>query len=91
MEKLKNVNFALVAFIAFAVRMVAMGASISEALVMLVLAGLYGYDKWLNKSSDTLKEEQRVQKMERDIADLKSTIASIKLGAASAGIRKLGG
>lgn len=90
---MKKINFALLAFVAFSVRMVAMGATFSEALVMLVLAGMYAYDRYLHFHPLRNSDKAWTEKVEKELAEVKSAVSAVKLGAAAMGhgLRKLGG
>lgn len=99
MEKLKNINFALLAFIAFSVRIVALGANLSDAIALLVLAALYGGTKLLQakaaEHADKNKEEfaKLVAKTNADIAMLNEKIEKeiSEVRGSVAGIKLSGG
>lgn len=90
---MRKINFALLAFVAFSIRMVALGASFSDAVVMLVLAAMYAYDRWLHFHPMRNSDKAWTEKIERELADVRSAVAAVKLGAVAVGqgLRKLGG
>jgi hypothetical protein len=97
MEKIKslllNANVALLAFVAFTVRLVVTGVNFSEALALLVYAGLYGYTKWLKAREEITKDKHFTDKVEKELQDLRSAVGAMKLGQATWGMntRKVGG
>lgn len=77
LKKLKDLtpNFALIAFLAFTVKMLVFTASFPDALIMGVLAGLYGYTQYLKRFQPyTLDEAVR-----NDLIEVKTALAKLKL------------
>lgn len=96
MEKIKafilKSNFALLGFIAFATRLVAVGTSFSDALALLAFTGLYAYDKWLHLQTDNVIAADEKFKTDtiNDLANIKSAISAVKLGQAyNPGLRRV--
>lgn len=73
MEKIKSllsglkkglfgINFALIAFISYVSKTVAIGASFQDALIFLSISALYGYTLYLNsKKPDPVRLNSEVQ------------------------------
>lgn len=97
MEKIKklllNSNVSMLAFIAFTVRLIVTGVNFSEALALLVYAGLYGYSKWLSDREQITKDHKFTEEIRKEIQDVKSAVSAMKIGQATwgANMRKVGG
>lgn len=76
-EKLKSlqINFALIALICFMVKMIAVSASIADAVIVLGLAGLYGYTQHL-KRFQPYKLDDAVAK---DLIEVKSALTKLNM------------
>lgn len=68
-------KFPAILFAAFAVRLVVVGASIGDALALLVFGGLVGYKLYLR----TIKKVAVNEIVLKDVAELKSNIQALKL------------
>lgn len=76
-EKLKNIqmNYALVAFACFMVKMLVVDASIADAVIVLGLGGLYGYTQYL-KRFQPYKLDDAVA---RDLVEVKSALSKLNM------------
>lgn len=73
---MKNINASLILLIAQTARCVGFGASIGDAIALIALCGLYGYLQLLkSKESEPLND-----KVAKDLDEVKSAIAAIKVG-----------
>lgn len=77
LEKIKSlkINFALIAFLCFTIKMIALSASPSDSVVMVVLGALYGYTQYL-KRFEPYKLEDAVMK---DLQEVKIALSQMKL------------
>lgn len=70
-----ELNFALIAFIAFSVKVLVFDASIADSLILGVLSGLYGYTQYLKRFQPyNLDEEVRA-----DLSEVKSALSSLNM------------
>lgn len=87
MEKIKafliKANVSLLAFTAFAVRLIAFGTNISDAVALLVFASLYGYEKWLKTKDFKPLDQVFIEETKKDLSDLKSNVSAIRIGTAA--------
>jgi len=77
LKKLRNlqVNFALIIFIAFSVKMLLFNATIADSLIVGILAGLYGYTQYL-KRFQPYRLDDAVQK---DLNEVKSALTKLNM------------
>jgi hypothetical protein len=77
MEKLKSlqINFALVAFICFTIKILAFSASFPDSIILLVLGGLYGYTQYL-KRFQPYKLDEAVM---RDLIEVKTALSKMNM------------
>lgn len=77
LEKIKalQVNFALIAFTCYMVKVLAVSTSISDSVILLGLGGLYGYTQYL-KRFQPYKLDDAVMK---DLVEVKKALASINM------------
>lgn len=66
-------NIQIVLLVAFTARLVVFGASIGDALALFALAGLFGFNQWLNSN----KEEPVNEKVKADITELKTQVSNL--------------
>ena len=74
-EKLKSLNFTLLAFIAFTVKILVIDATIADSLIIAVLAGVYGYTQYL-KRFQPYKLDDAVMK---DLVEVKSALSKMNI------------
>lgn len=81
LEKLKTlqVNYALIIFSAFAVKMLVTTPSIADSAIVLVFGALYGYTQHL-KRFQPYKLEDAVM---RDLAEVKSALSKVNMTQAA--------
>lgn len=81
LEKLKTlqVNYALIVFVAFAIKMLVTSPSIADATITLVFGSLYGYTQYL-KRFQPYKLDEAVM---RDLAEVKSALSKINMTQAT--------
>lgn len=86
MEKLMRF-LPLALFCAFSLKLMALGAQLTDSLVLLVLAGYSAYhefktvDKQLKDFEGRLKENERtITQKAKEIEDVKALLSSVKLG-----------
>lgn len=77
LKKLKNlkINFALIAFMAYAVKMILVSASFADSIVMGVLAATYGYTQFLKRFQPYKLDETVAQ----DLLEVKTALSKLKL------------
>lgn len=77
MEKLKSlqINFALLAFCLFTVKMMVISATIPDSIITLVLGSLYGYTQYL-KRFQPYKLDEAVAK---DLLEVKAALSKMSL------------
>ena len=77
LEKIKSlkVNFALIIFSCFAVKMIIISATFADSIIMAVLSGLYGYTQYLRRF-EPYKLEDAVM---RDLQEVKVALSHLKL------------
>lgn len=97
MQKLKaffqNLNYAVMGFIAFSVRLAIFGATLADALAIFAFAGLYGFQIYL-KHQDVKKYNEKFeadvkiefQKAAEEIAKVKTAVSGMTLGNSMRGI-----
>lgn len=75
--KMKNlqVNYALIAFLAYCVKMLAFTPSFADSIIVAVLAGLYGYTQYLKRFQPYNLDEE----VKKDIAEVKTALSTIKM------------
>lgn len=75
LSRLKKIqlNFALIAFLAYIVKILILEASFADAIVAGVLAGLYGYSLYL-KRFQPYKLDEEVRK---DLTEVKNAMSKI--------------
>jgi len=77
-EKVKNfiksINIPMIAFIGLSTRIIYVGSGWGEALAIAAIAGLYGYDKFLNRTDIIW-----MKKVEKEIVDVKNAVSSVKM------------
>lgn len=74
-EKLKNLNFTLLAFIFFTIKILVIQATFADSLIMAVLAALYGYSQYL-KRFQPYKLDEAVMK---DLVEVKSALSKLNM------------
>lgn len=62
------------AFISLIVKIVLSGASIGDALALIGVAGLIGYNTFLTRKDDEWKRH-----IERELIDIKNSVTSVKI------------
>ncbi|NBX69956.1 MAG: hypothetical protein EBR01_13455 [Proteobacteria bacterium] len=74
-------------FCVFSLKLIALGAQLTDSLVLLVLASYSAYhefktvDKQIKEFEDRLKENERViTQKAKEIEDVKALLSSVKLG-----------
>jgi len=77
LKKLKNVqvNYTLVAFLCFVVKVLAVNATIADAIILLGLGGVYAYTQYLKKFQ-TYKLEDAIVK---DLLEVKSALSKLNM------------
>lgn len=77
LEKIKSlkINFALVAFLCFTIKMIAISATPADSVIMLVLGALYGYTQYLRRF-EPYKLEDAVM---NDLKEVKIALSQMKL------------
>jgi hypothetical protein len=77
LEKIKSlqVNFALVAFGCFMVKVLVFSATIPDSIILLGLGGLYGYSQYL-KRFQPYKLDEAVM---RDLLEVKTALTKINM------------
>jgi hypothetical protein len=77
LEKIKSlqINFALIAFIAFTVKITLFSATFPDSIILLGLGMLYGYTQYL-KRFQTYKLEDAVMK---DLHEVKAAISHLNI------------
>ena len=77
MSKVKSflfsINFSLVVLLMVVSRVAVFGASIGEALAVVAVCGLYGFNKWLDSKKPQTVNEQ----LQKDLMDIKSTVSNL--------------
>jgi len=73
---LKNIPFSLIAFLAFLIRLTIVGASIGDAVALVGLASLYGFNLYLEHK----KESSVSADFRKEIDELRGAINTVKLG-----------
>jgi|CXWL01.1.fsa_nt_gi hypothetical protein len=71
---LKNPNIPSLGFIAVTSHIVIKGAAIGDALALMAISGLYGYQLYLKHSEQAISETVAIQ-----VSELKKDISSLKL------------
>lgn len=51
-EKISSTNVAMLVFLAFAMRLIVLGASWGDAIAMIAISALFGYDKFLKTKGE---------------------------------------
>jgi hypothetical protein len=76
-ERLKSlqINFALVAFICFTIKVLAFSATIPDSIILLGLGSLYGYTQYL-KRFQPYKLDDAVA---RDLIEVKSALSKLNM------------
>lgn len=77
MEKLKNlqVNYALVAFACFMVKVMVIQASLADSVILLGLGALYGYTQYLKRFQPYKLDEAIV----KDLLEVKSALSKLNM------------
>lgn len=80
-EKLKslNINFALVAFSLFMIKVLILAPSAPDSVILLGLGGLYGYTQYL-KRFQPYKLDEAVMK---DLIEVKSALTKLNMARAT--------
>lgn len=86
MEKLMKV-LPLGLFCAFSLKLMALGAQLTDSVVLLVLAGYSAYHQFKSVDGDIRSFEQKLKEQEKllaekskEIEDVKALLSSVKLG-----------
>lgn len=77
---LTKINLPLVAFLAYVGRLLYFGSNPSDAAVLLVLASLYGFIKYLKHIEYNKTEQEFRERIESSIQDLHSKVSGLQLG-----------
>jgi hypothetical protein len=79
MEKIKgfllSLNYNVLIFFIFGVRITLFGANIGDALAIAALCGLMGFYKWLEHN----KEEPLSDKIEKELTDMKAHVSGLMI------------
>lgn len=73
---LKNVNYSLLAFFLFSIKLVVFGSSVSDAIALFALAGLYGFSLFLESKKETPINDE----IKKDLENVKSAVNALKIG-----------
>lgn len=74
--------YSLVAMLIFGARLVYFGASIGDALALAALAGLYGYQYYLETKKEKPVDEEYKKKiayLSQEVESLKSSMNAVKI------------
>ena len=75
MFKKVTINYSLLAFITFTVKMLILSPTYADSIIVCVLAGLYGYTQYLKKFQP-FKLDKAV---EQDLLEVKSALSRLNL------------
>ncbi len=73
MSKLKQ-NLPELTFFAFSIRLIALGASIGDAIALVSLVGIFGFFRFLDR-----KKVEQYDYLEKEIENLKNGLQSVKV------------
>lgn len=80
---LKYLNPALVLLLAFLVRILVTGATFGDALVIIGLSGLYGFQHYLDSKKEPVANKMlwdRVADLEQQLLSTRDSVNAVKLG-----------
>ena len=77
--ELKKVNLSLIAFLAYSCRILYFGAKFEDAPVLLIMAAIYGFMKYLDTKSKLITENEFRSQVNEDISNIKSTVSGLSL------------
>jgi len=77
LKKLSNlqVNYALIAFIAFMIKVMLTEVSFADSIILGVVSGLYGYTQYLKRFQPVKLDETVV----KDLLEVKQTLSKLSL------------
>ena len=76
-KKIKSlkVNFALIVFIAFAIKMLLIEPSYADSIITAVFAGLYGYTQYLKRFQPYNLDEH----IKADLVEVKTALSKLRM------------
>lgn len=75
----KSLNFVLLAFLAYAIKLLLVEASYADGMVLAVLASIHGYKSYLKATLDKKLDDAKLKEIKEDVQEMKSALSSLNI------------
>lgn len=81
MQKVKDfivsLDFAIIVFVLIGLRITFVGASIGDALAIISLVGLRGFNNWLETKQQAIKQQTLSEDVIKQLEDMKTSMSGL--------------